>query len=432
MKQIIVQIFFLLSAFPVLAQYTVKGGKGAPLLVVNSNHLEVYLLNGLDGAEISYTSADSEKHEWYKYKEKANDAVLISVLDGKTSVITGIEDGCGYFVEEAPTHYVWIIDYSKYVPVFYSLEVDDTGEDCCQNLKIIADVEANPLQYYTQTGNLTSIARTYHLKYATMKWDAEAKMYVDEPVDMKLNVLGESSVEAPLKDTKFTLTGDDFAAHFGIVKETSTPLYEAIAVKATGILEQRKEVGENEQKTENIEWGGSAPVDITFTAYANEPVARHFIWKIDRKDPVTGNSNTIARPTDKVFHHIFEESGDYTVRLEVFDSKSICADTTQVFKVTIEDTNLQAPNFFSPGSSIGSNDEFRVSYKSIVSFKCSIFNRWGNLLYQWDDPARGWDGRVGGRFVPTGVYFYVIEYKGTDGKKKVKSGDINVLRSKNE
>jgi gliding motility-associated-like protein len=114
------------------------------------------------------------------------------------------------------------------------------------------------------------------------------------------------------------------------------------------------------------------------------------------------------------------------------DSRSVCVDTTQSFSVDIGETELQVPNFFSPGSSIGSNDEFRVSYKSINSFKCSIFNRWGNLLYQWNDPARGWDGRVAGRFVPTGAYFYVIEYKGTDGVMKTKTGNVNILRSKTE
>jgi gliding motility-associated-like protein len=177
--------------------------------------------------------------------------------------------------------------------------------------------------------------------------------------------------------------------------------------------------------------GGSAPINIIFTAYANEPVATFFIWTIDQVDPVTGKLNTIVRYTDKVLQYNFEETGRFFVKLHVIDSKSVCEDTTQVFTVNIGETDLKVPNFFSPGSSIGSNDEFRVLYKSIISFKCSIFNRWGNLLYQWDDPAKGWDGRVAGKYVPTGAYFYVIEYKGADGKKKTKSGNVNILRSKN-
>jgi gliding motility-associated-like protein len=436
MKQLIVQLFFILFTFPTFAQYTVKGGNGSPLQVVNSSKLEVYLLNGLADAEISFSSEDDQAHQWYKYDEKALDGVPVSCTqNGKTSTITGIEDGWGYFTGEATgpaTHFIWIIDYSRYVPTFYSLSIDDNSDDRCQYLKLIADVEAKPLQYYTQTGTRMFLQRNYHLQYTTMEWDQNAKMFLDQPMDDLLNQAGEITVNAPLKDTDFTLTGDDYAAHFGISKMTRSPVYKAIAVKAIGLPEQHKEAGENEQEETGIIWGGSAPVDITFTAYANEPVAAHFIWKIDKMDPATGTPNTIVRYTGKVVEYNFEESGDYKVTLEVFDAHSTCSDTTQTFPVKIGETNLQVPNFFSPGSSIGSNDEFRVSYKSITSFKCSIFNRWGNLLYQWDNPAKGWDGRVGGRFVPTGVYFYVIEYRGSDGKKNVKSGNINILRSKDE
>jgi gliding motility-associated-like protein len=435
MKQSLVHLFCILFSFPALAQYTVKGGSGSPLSVVNSSRLEVFLLNGLDGAEISFTSADDAPHQWHKYSEKALDGIPVPCIqNGRTSTITGIEDGYGYFTGIAtdPIYFVWIIDYSRYLPVFYSLAVDDSGDDRCQYLKLIADVEASPLQYYTQNGTRMFLQRNYHLQYTTMKWDENAKMFLDEPVDEKLNQAGEIVVAAPLKKTAFTLTGDDFAAHFGLSKQTRSPEYEAVAIRAIGIPEQHKEAGENEQKEQGIEWGGSAPVEITFTAYANEPVATHFIWKIDKADPAAGSPNTILRYTGKEIRYTFQESGDYTVTLEVFDARSVCTDTTQTFPVKIGETNLQVPNFFSPGSSIGSNDEFRVSYKSITSFQCSIFNRWGNRLYQWNDPAKGWDGRVGGRFVPTGVYFYVIEYKGSDGKKNVKSGSINVLRSKDE
>jgi gliding motility-associated-like protein len=435
MKQAIVQFLFFLSTFSVSAQYTVRGGSGSPLLVESNSKLEVYLLNGLNGAEISFASTDSYTHQWSKYKEKALDALPVSCIQtGNTSTITDIEDGCGYYVgDPLSASFVWIIDYSKYLPVLYSSLIDDSGDDRCQSLKIIVDIDAEPLRYYTQTGVRVELQRTYHLRYTTMKWDADTKTFMDEPTDLPLKgIVKEIVVDAPLKNTNFTLTGDEFAAHFGLAQEIVTSVYEAIAVKAIGIPEQYKEVGENELKEVGVEWGGSAPVDITFTAYANEPVAAHFIWRIDKIDDTTGKPNTIVRYTDKILQYNFVESGKYNVILDVFDSRSMCSDTTQTFQVIIGDTKLEVPNFFSPGSSIGSNDEFRVSYKSLVSFKCSIFNRWGNLLYQWDDPAKGWDGRVGGRFVPTGVYFYVIEYKGADGKKKVKSGDINILRSKNE
>ena len=76
------------------------------------------------------------------------------------------------------------------------------------------------------------------------------------------------------------------------------------------------------------------------------------------------------------------------------------------------------------------NDEFRVAYKSLVSFKAWIFNRWGTQIYHWTDPAQGWDGKKGGKYVQPGVYFYVIEAEGSDGIKYKRQGDINILRPK--
>ena len=48
------------------------------------------------------------------------------------------------------------------------------------------------------------------------------------------------------------------------------------------------------------------------------------------------------------------------------------------------------------------------------------------------DPSQGWDGRYGGKLVKSGVFFYVIQAEGADGKKYKLSGDINVLHMKRE
>ena len=76
------------------------------------------------------------------------------------------------------------------------------------------------------------------------------------------------------------------------------------------------------------------------------------------------------------------------------------------------------------------NDEFRVVYKSLVKFSCWIFNSWGQVLYHWTDPAKGWDGKKGGKYVSPGVYYYVIEAEGSDGIIYKKKGDINIFRPK--
>ena len=57
------------------------------------------------------------------------------------------------------------------------------------------------------------------------------------------------------------------------------------------------------------------------------------------------------------------------------------------------------------------------------------FDRYGNKMIEFDDPSKGWDGKYKGKYVKPGVYYYVIEAKGADGKEYKKKGDINILRS---
>ena len=68
-----------------------------------------------------------------------------------------------------------------------------------------------------------------------------------------------------------------------------------------------------------------------------------------------------------------------------------------------------------------------MSQRSITSFSCTIFNRWGKKIITLTDPSQGWDGKMGGKPVPAGVYYYVIKATGADGKKYDLSGDINIV-----
>ena len=67
-----------------------------------------------------------------------------------------------------------------------------------------------------------------------------------------------------------------------------------------------------------------------------------------------------------------------------------------------------------------------------MEFHAIIFNRWGKKLYEWDDPAGGWDGTVGGKDVAQGVYFVLVKAKGADGKEYNIKRDVNLLRGYTE
>ena len=93
-----------------------------------------------------------------------------------------------------------------------------------------------------------------------------------------------------------------------------------------------------------------------------------------------------------------------------------------------EASQLTFPNAFSPnGDEI--NDLYQAkTCQNIVEFRATIINRWGHKLYEWSDPAGGWDGTSGGRNVADGVYFVIVKAKGADGKDYHIRKDVNLLR----
>jgi gliding motility-associated-like protein len=202
-----------------------------------------------------------------------------------------------------------------------------------------------------------------------------------------------------------------------------------VSVEVHGFADKMNTDAENVVTNSVADLGGSAPVEIRFKAVANDPVAALYVWKIYKKE-VSSQTLVVRFPGEELVF-TFDKFGDYVAELEVTDRSGKCSDNSYSREIKIVESSLEIPNAFSPGTSPGINDEFRVAYKSLVKFNGTIFNRWGVEMFHWTNPAEGWDGKKGGKFVTPGVYFYIIEAEGAEGKKYNRKGDINILRSKN-
>lgn len=74
-------------------------------------------------------------------------------------------------------------------------------------------------------------------------------------------------------------------------------------------------------------------------------------------------------------------------------------------------SDVMLPTAFSPNGD-GVNDVYHVILDNgveLVSF--SIFNRWGELVFQTADPSEGWDGWFRSGIQPVGTYMYFISYR---------------------
>ena len=419
-------VCFLWITGAAFAQYTVTGGAKEPLLAVDNRiaKFQVYLVYGMENVTISYTSSSSS-HRWYRYKNRAldNEPVTATMQDA-TSVVNNLTEGYGYFVMEGDNYstanFVWIIDYSRYPVDIQNLYVQ-TGSAApspCVSIRLGGTNQTEPLYYWTPDGLQTLLDRRYEVAYQTMEWIEASKRFINvlkiDSVDNSR--LFERTFEAPLCDTRVEVAGDMFARYFGVEQMASTEIYAAVALE---VHFEETILSDNEEESGEFQ----APVEIRFSAYANEPVANFYEWRIIR------DRDTLFTRLGQDMQFTFELAGQYTVKAAVYDQTRTCMDDSYEYTFYVTETQLFIPNVFTPQGSPGVNDVFRVTYKSILRFRAWIFNRWGTELFQWTDPSQGWDGKYRGQYVPAGAYYYVIEYTGTDGRTRKRTGDINVVRS---
>jgi gliding motility-associated-like protein len=420
----------LLFTLSVDAQYTVTGGRGVPLLALDDTRdkLQVWLVYGTDNVEIRYTSG-SGSHQWFRYKTKALEAEPVSsTREGNSSVIRNVEDGYGYFVKESETigsnHFIWIIDYSKYAFGIERLQVVD-GDDPCYEFRLEGTASMPKLGYRLPGGTEFELEREFEVIYNTLEWKDEEKTFVPATVVRTVKKTPfYRSFDPPLTDTDIQLKGDLFARHFNVEKSISVGSYQATAIDIH--IDTALIMLESPNRVSAANVGYSAPAEIQFRAIGNSPVVSFYRWDIIN----TETKENLRVDNSESFNFTFYSAGKYIVTLQVKDRTGRCEKADSVL-VDIGDSFLKIPNAFSPGTSPGVNDEFRVMYKSLVNFKGWIFNRWGVQMFYWTDPAKGWDGKKGGRYVPPGVYFYVIEAKGSDGRQYKEKGSINIIRPKN-
>ncbi len=179
--------------------------------------------------------------------------------------------------------------------------------------------------------------------------------------------------------------------------------------------------------------GQNAPLAAVFTANPSDADGwnARYEWKIYEYGD---EDNLLVHRFEQDIDYTFTQSGTFNVQL--YATFTLDGDTISYpgegeenpLVVVISESVLEMPNAFSPNGD-GYNDVYKAKegYQSIISFKATIFNRWGQKIYSWDDPAGGWDGKWHGKTVKDGVYFVRVEAKGADGRKYNIRRDVNVL-----
>jgi gliding motility-associated-like protein len=90
--------------------------------------------------------------------------------------------------------------------------------------------------------------------------------------------------------------------------------------------------------------------------------------------------------------------------------------------------NIYVPRVFTPNGD-GVNDVLKPILVGITSFQYfTVYNRWGNIIFQTTDPNQGWDGTFKGVPQPVETYLWIAAGVDENGKTIVQKGMTSLVR----
>lgn len=139
-----------------------------------------------------------------------------------------------------------------------------------------------------------------------------------------------------------------------------------------------------------------------------------------------GGTSTQVSPT-----HTFPITpGAYEILL-VATSQFGCVDSITQIVTVLEELIFYVPNTFTPDG-----DEYNQSFKPVftsgfdpMDYNLTIFDRWGEILFESNNHEIGWDGTYANELVKDGVYVWKIEFKTSrNDARRVEVGHVTVLK----
>ncbi len=138
----------------------------------------------------------------------------------------------------------------------------------------------------------------------------------------------------------------------------------------------------------------------------------------------------IAYATEQNPTYTFRDTGRQEVRL-VVTHPSGCKDTALQAVDIVPRVSYFLPNAFTPNDD-SVNDVFigRGYLEGVRTFRMTIWNRWGEQVFESTDPLEGWNGRMHntGKPVPAGVYACLVQYTGPRGEPLEVKGFATLIR----
>src|SRR5690606_24192652 len=144
-----------------------------------------------------------------------------------------------------------------------------------------------------------------------------------------------------------------------------------------------------------------------------------YVWS-----PATGlSSTTIHNPIGMYGLNI-----DSVVYKLIVTDENGCSDSTGVtVRVFKTDPSIFVPTAFTPNGD-GKNDLSRPIAVGMREINFSIYNRWGQPVFQTTKNGHGWDGRINGRMQDSGVFVWMASGINYLGERFFMKGTVTLIR----
>lgn len=163
------------------------------------------------------------------------------------------------------------------------------------------------------------------------------------------------------------------------------------------------------------------PQENTPTTFNNlsSPDAIRFKWDF-------GDGDSLLTTSRSPVQHQYNATGTFNACLTAYNAVGCDSTICKPVQATIVPL-VDVPNAFTPLSG-DINSVVYVRGFGIGKMTFTIWNRWGQKVFETNNRFQGWDGKVKGVVQPMDVYAYTLSIEFTDGTKTTKKGDITLIR----
>ncbi|PCJ65466.1 MAG: hypothetical protein COA58_08605 [Bacteroidetes bacterium] len=139
-----------------------------------------------------------------------------------------------------------------------------------------------------------------------------------------------------------------------------------------------------------------------------------------------GSSSILFSKQNNPVYNMPADTGYFNIIL-IVKSDYNCSDTTTKSILLVPDIIAFIPNAFTPDNN-PPNNKFNIISAHAQTFEISIFNKWGQKVFNSKDIQRSWDGTYQGQYCQNGVYLYSIRLTNRSGELYNYQGTVNLIR----